>query len=217
MDEVKDRVSVLDHLARRLASPSEPARASDWYACVRRARPFHEAKVIPQELQIPRWFPFILGVIALGGAGLGYWDDSEVLPFRLANAAYTAALFTYIVVSALDAHEHFRLEKFVTGRYFGWIVVPIGESILHAAIIGTVIAFTSLARPFAVPFTATDWFLLLAPFLFLAFGWWDELVYHRRRALHREDMLHTVSHLAAGTMIGSLILARMLDWNRITG
>jgi len=119
-----------------------------------------------------------------------------------------------VIVSALDIWEHFRLEKHVTGHYLTATVVPIGESLVHGAIGLTLIAFIGLAAPFGDPFRLRDWFVLSAPLLFLALGWCDEIVYHRRRALHREDILHTVSHLAAGTMIASLFASRVIDWNR---
>ena len=40
-------------------------------------------------------------------------------------------------------------------------------------------------------------------------GWRDELVYHRQRTDHREDMFHTVGHLAAGVMLTSFMRLRM--------
>jgi hypothetical protein len=57
---------------------------------------------------------------------------------------------------------------------------------------------------------ARDWFTISAPGIFLALGWRDELKFHRRRSAHREDLMHTVAHLAAGVMLASLYLWRFL-------
>jgi hypothetical protein len=49
---------------------------------------------------------------------------------------------------------------------------------------------------------------LFGPLAFLVLGWRDEIVYHRLRTAHREDIMHTTAHLAAGLMLASLYAMR---------
>jgi hypothetical protein len=56
-----------------------------------------------------------------------------------------------------------------------------------------------------------DWLCLVAPGIFLVLGWYDEVVYHRRRCEHREDIMHTISHLAGGVMLTALYAMRLLS------
>jgi hypothetical protein len=180
---------------------------------VRAARPFEEVRHLPPELRLPAWFPLTLGAIVVAGLLIGLAPPGP--PFaRIANAIFSAALYMYIAVSLLDAAEHFRLERHVTGRYLAWAVVPPGESLVHVAIMATLVAAVSLARPIQAPLALRDLLVLGTPVLFLILGWSDELIYHRRRALHREDILHTLSHLAAGLMIVALFVAKVLDWSQ---
>lgn len=171
---------------------------------------------MPPSLRVPRWLPVALTTL-LGGAGaLGaFVAPQEGLAGRLANGVLYAAVTVYGAIALLDGIEHFRLEKHVTGRYFSWVVIPFSESIVHVVVIATLIGFLLLARPIGAGIDVRDAIVLGAPLLFTAFGWCDELVFHRRRALHREDILHTLSHLTAGVLLASVFAARMLDWSGI--
>lgn len=46
--------------------------------------------------------------------------------------------------------------------------------------------------------------------VFLALGWCDEIVFHRRRTMHRENLIHTTQHLAEGIMWTTLDATRVL-------
>lgn len=192
--------------------PTDSRVADGWNTCIRFARPFREVRTLPAELRLPGWFVAVLTASMAAGLITGWMSGAASPLLRFANGAFHASLYGYIVVSFLDAWEHFRLEHHVTGRWIGWTVVPFGESLLHAAIVGTLVATLELARPITSAVALRDWFVLGAPLLFLALGWADELIYHRRRALHREDILHTISHLAAGSMLVSLFVAHVVDW-----
>ena len=194
---------------------SAETEAKSWYTCFRKARPFSEVLELPPELKWPKWFPAVLVVMTAAGIAVGFLTSHQGTFVTLSNALYYAALFVYVAVSLLDLWEHFRLEKYVTGKYINFVVVPIGESILHGAIVTVLILFTQLAHPLAENSFLLNLFLLLAPVIFLCLGWMDELFYHRRRALHKEDILHTVSHLAAGTMMAALVIAKMINWTAL--
>ncbi|MCA1662998.1 MAG: hypothetical protein LC659_01740, partial [Myxococcales bacterium] len=128
------------------------------------------------------------------------------------RAIFFASAFAYLVLSLLDFWEHFRLEKAATGRFWSMTVLPLGETLNHMATGLVVIAIFVLARPLPATLAARDWLVLLAPALFLALGWRDEIVYHRRRCAHREDIMHTVAHLAAGVMICTYLSSRLFPW-----
>lgn len=183
---------------------------SEWTTCIRHARPFDEVRQLPPELWIPRWFLSLIAAVALAGALFGYASTTGGFACRVAAGAFQASLHLYLAVTLLDLAEHFRLEKHVTGRWIGATVVPLGEHALHGAILVVLVAIVELARCVHQELEVRDWFVLGAPLVFLGLGWCDELVYHRRCALHREDILHTVSHLAAAAMLVSLLSARML-------
>jgi len=91
-------------------------------------------------------------------------------------------------------------------------VVPPGETLNHMGTGAVVILLFVLARPLPPSPAARDWLVVCAPALLLALGWRDELVYHRRRSAHREDMLHTVAHLASGVMICTFLSTRLFPW-----
>ena len=145
--------------------------------------------------------------LALGAAtGAG-------LPERLVRATFFASALGYLSVSVVDFAEHFRLEKEATGSWFSFVAIPVGESLNHAATTIVLVLLLALARPLRPPpLPVRDWLVLAAPLAFFALGWRDELVYHRRRAAHREDIMHTVAHLAGGVMIASLLAMRLVDW-----
>ena len=184
-------------------------RASEWYTCVRAARPFRELSEIPEPLKIPRWFVLLLAMLIAVGAVLGLSGDGS-FAVRVADAAFRASLYSYVAVSLLDLWEHYRLEHHVTGRWLSFVVIPFGESFVHGLIVSTLVTVVVLARPVQASLEWRDWLVLVGPIVFLALGWIDELKYHRRRALHREDMLHTVSHLAAGAMLVGLFASRVV-------
>lgn len=145
---------------------------------------------------------------AVGGATL-----STGLPaYRLLRAIFFASAFGYLVLSLLDFWEHFRLERAATGRWWSMTVLPPGETLNHTATGAVIIALFVLARPLPAAPAARDWFVLASPAIFLALGWRDEVVYHRRRCAHREDIMHTVAHLAAGVMMCSYLSTRLFAW-----
>jgi hypothetical protein len=143
----------------------------------------------------------LLGILAVGAP-----------PFRLLRGIFFAAAFAYLVLSLLDFGEHFRLERAATGRWWAMQVVPPGETVNHAATGLVVVALLLLARPLPSPLAPRDWLVLAAPALFLLLGWRDEVVYHRRRCAHREDIMHTTAHLAAGVMMSAFLALRLLPW-----
>lgn len=128
----------------------------------------------------------------------------------IARTVFFVSAFAYLGVSSVDFWEHFRLERQRTGRWLAMQAVPVGESINHA-LTGLVLAAALLwVGPVSPSLNPRDWLTLTAPILFLGLGWWDELHYHRKRCVHREDMMHTVSHLAGGAMMTGLYLMRLL-------
>ena len=147
-----------------------------------------------------------------GGAALGALGSSGVAAYRALRAIFFASAFAYLVLSLLDFWEHFRLEKAATGRWWSMTVLPLGETINHTATGAVVIAIFVLARPLPPTLAPRDWLVLLAPAIFLLLGWRDEVVYHRRRCAHREDIMHTVAHLAAGVMMCTYLSSRLFAW-----
>lgn len=119
-------------------------------------------------------------------------------------------LAAYGASALRDLAEHFRLEKAATGRLWSWTVVGPAESALHVAIGLVVIAAALLARPLPDAPALRDGFVLAAPFLFVGLGLADEIGFHRRRCDHREDMMHTVSHLLALAAFAALWVGRVL-------
>lgn len=164
---------------------------------------------LPAELRVPIWLGSAVGSAVGAGALLGLGRPGASRPERLTRAVFFGAAFGYLGAALVDFAEHFRLEKAATGRYLAAVVVPPGETLNHAATIATIVAALAWLRPPATPPTLRDLALFAAPGLFLALGWRDELVYHRRRARHREDIMHTVSHLAAGVMWTALYTLRL--------
>ena len=153
-----------------------------------------------------------IGVALVAGVALGALASTGPLPYRALRAIFFAAAFAYAVLSSLDFWEHFRLERAATGRWWSMTVLPPGETINHAATGAVIIALFVLARPLPRELAARDWFVLVSPALFLLLGWRDEIVYHRRRCAHREDIMHTVAHLAAGVMMCTYLSTRLFAW-----
>jgi hypothetical protein len=162
---------------------------------------------LPPGLRVPPFLWVALGSISCAGFffGLLYAEsfNRSTWPF----ACFCASIAAYIFVVALDMNEHIRLEKIVTGRWLGWKVVPLGESALHFGIVGCLVTALSISfYPTGLDSAA----VLIATIGFFGFGWCDELLYHRRRALHREDILHTVSHLTGGAVFATLFLSKFI-------
>lgn len=173
-------------------------------------QPFRTRGPLPDELRVPPVITIGVLVAIAGGVALGF-----ALAGRepvLVRAGFFGSAFAYLVVSLFDFWEHFRLEKVATGRWWAISVLPLGESLNHAATGIVVIAFLLLARPLPAVLAPRDWICLASPPLFLALGWHDELAYHRRRSAHREDLMHTVAHLAAGAMLCTFALMRFRSW-----
>lgn len=165
----------------------------------------------PDELRIPRSLIGWVLVAILAGAALGIWLGDGAARAAVRSSFYAAG-FVYLVVSIFDFKEHFRLEMLATGRRLSWVVVPWGETINHVLTGLVLLGLFVLARPIHPPLAARDWYSVLAPGLFFVLGWRDELVYHRRRAAHREDIMHTTAHLAAAAMLASFVAMRMVPW-----
>lgn len=172
-------------------------------------RPFSEVSVLPRHLVIPRWLTAAISLPMIAGGAAGLASDGS-WPERIVTAIFYASAFGYLGVSLLDFYEHFRLEKEVTGKWIAFAALPIGETINHALTTATIVAALVLVRPLGTTLEARDWFVIVAPAIFLGLGWRDELVYHRRRSAHREDIMHTVAHLAAGVMLSSLYVMRLV-------
>ena len=178
-----------------------------WTTCERHAQSFKAVRTLSPELRIPPSLWLALGSIAATGFVIGALYASSLNRSTWAFACFCASIASYIFVVALDLKEHLRLEKFVTGRFMAWTVIPLGESALHVGIVGCLLValFIALGQPgpSSVP-------LLIATIGFFGLGWLDELLYHRRRALHREDILHTVSHLTGGAVFATLFLSNFI-------
>lgn len=127
---------------------------------------------------------------------------------RLPRALFYASAFAYLTTSIVDFWEHFRLEKLLTGKYLSATAVPVGETVNHTLTAAVLIYIFIAARPLPAVLELRDWLVVAAPTVFLALGWRDEIVYHRRRATHREDIMHTIAHLAAGAMLATFYLLR---------
>lgn len=177
----------------------------------------------PREVQIPWWLGLSISAFTAGGTLFGWLQRKKSFigagerpspPQRATQAVFVGSGLGYLLTSLVDFWEHFRLEKEKTGRYWGFQAVPVGETINHWLTISTLLGLFASARPLPKEKMARrDWFVLLAPAIFMALGWRDELVYHRRRSVHREDMMHTVAHLAVTAMLASFYSLRVLPWN----
>jgi hypothetical protein len=194
-------------LTAGIRAPTEP-----------RAPLFRDARVLPTELRIPRWFGALTCGVVCGGALLGgALERDHSAPEGIVHATFLGSALGYLTVSLADFYEHLRMEKVATGRWVGAQVVPVGETLNHLLTIGVLGSMLLLARPLAAPLDKRDVWVLCAPAVFLALGWRDEIVYHRRRSPHREDILHTVAHLAAGVMLASFFAWKLVDWARLRG
>jgi hypothetical protein len=208
--------------AHVLAGAPSAVRRVQWGLGVR-AISWREANGDPRLLkrrgvQIAPQLAAVIGGITAAGALLGFLMPPTARKRRTGErtirAAFFSSAFGYLAVSLLDFWEHMRLEKEMTGRYFATQAVPLGETVNHGATIATLLGILILARPLPERLAPRDHFVLAAPILFLVLGWRDELVYHRKRSTHREDMMHTVAHLGAGVMLGAHYGNRLTAWHR---
>ncbi len=165
---------------------------------------------MPDSMRIRPWvYASILGAAAAGPVG-AWLTRRAPAPTRFLRGTLLGSTLAYLTAVALDLAEHFRLEKEATGSYFRCSAVPFSESVVHASIVATNLSALVLARPVRRIRGPIDLWLLVAPGVFLALGWTDELVYHRRRAPHREDIIHATEHLAEGVMWTALYASRMV-------
>jgi hypothetical protein len=174
------------------------------------ATPFGQRGPLPPELRSPALVTAAVMASILAGVGVGLWR-SDPAPM-LVRVTFFAAAFGYLAVSIFDFAEHFRIERLATGRAFSSVVVPLGETINHLATTIVLVVLLWLARPPPPSLAPRDYVALAAPLAFWILGWRDELVYHRRRATHREDIMHTTAHLAAGVMLAAFVALRMIRW-----
>ena len=173
--------------------------------------PFRERPPLTAALRPPAIVVIVVVAAIVLGLTLGATTAHGAGP-RLVRAFFLASAFSYLTVSLFDFWEHFRLERAATGRALATKVVPLGETLNHWATGLMLILFIALARPPVSPLAPRDWIVIIAPIAFWVLGWRDELVYHRRRASHREDIMHTVAHLAAAVMMSTLVAMRMVRW-----
>ncbi len=172
-------------------------------------RPFKDHLEPPADVAIPTWLVVVVIASVVAGVLGGALSDGPITQ-RLARAAFFGSAIAYASTAVVDFWEHTRIEIAVSGSLFPYNAIPIGEAINHVLNTSLVIAMIVLVGPIELPLDARDVFVLIAPLVFLAFGWHDELIYHRRRCRHREDMMHTVAHQACGMMLTSLYLMRLI-------
>lgn len=172
-------------------------------------RPFDELRELPAGLRIPPWLAALVVAAACAGVAQSFLTEEGAV-VRVFHSSFLGAAYAYLAVSLVDFVEHFRIEKRVTGRYTTFRAIPLGESLNHAATITVILAMMVIARPFPEAPGVRDWLWPAAPALYLVLGWRDELVYHRRRSRHREDIMHTVAHIAAGVMMGGFIALQLV-------
>lgn len=175
-------------------------------------RPFSELRVLPDEWRVPLWLSALLILVIAAGLALGWATASGRAAFGLVRSIFFASAFAYATISLVDLAEHARLEKLLTGRLLAWQAIPAGESVNHVLTFATLLAILLFARPLPPTLQTRDLLILAAPALFLALAWRDELVYHRRRTEQRENILHTVAHLAAGVMLTTFYVMRLRAW-----
>ena len=174
--------------------------------------PYAERRTLPPELRLGRGWGAVIGAATVGGVVLGALSRRrKPRGHRIARSVFFGSAFGYLTTSLLDFWEHQRMEKAVTGHYGRWTVVPPGETANHLLQIANVATMLGWAQPRRRPRRLRDLWTLVAPGVFLALGWRDEAVYHRRRATHREDIMHTTAHLASGVMLAALYTMRALD------
>jgi hypothetical protein len=173
-------------------------------------RPFAELRTLPPELRVRRWLGALVAAAIAAGVALALVATRGPALLVAARALFFASAFAYLTVSIVDFSEHGRLERALGGQFFSTRAIPLGETINHVLTAISLAIFLALLRPTPLEPTARDWIAAGALVAFWALGWRDELVYHRRRAAHREDIMHTVAHLAAGVMLASFVLSKLV-------
>jgi hypothetical protein len=168
---------------------------------------------LPEELRIPRWLTAVLVSAMAAGVAFGVATTTAPPALKMIRAIFFAAAMAYLTISIVDFWEHWRLEREAGGGLVTWRAMRFGETVNHAFTTVAVVGFLVLARPPPPVLEWRDWVALSLPAAFLLLGWRDELIYHRRRCAHREDIMHTVAHLAAGLMICSFALSKMVGWS----
>ncbi len=166
----------------------------------------------PDDLRIPWWVSALCAVAVAAGIVQGLTERAHTPAEHFLRCVYPACAYLYLTLSAVDFVEHFRLEKAATGRFTSMTAIPFGETLNHAATLSTILAAILLARPLPAVLEARDLVVLGAPVAFLVLGLRDEIVYHRKRAKHREDIMHTTAHLTAGIMWTTMYALRMTSW-----
>jgi hypothetical protein len=174
--------------------------------------PFAARAPLPPSLRPSALVVVAVSVALVGGVALALASTAGAAPYRALRAIFLASAFANAVLSTLDFWEHFRLERAATGRWWSMTVLPPGETLNHAATGAVIVALFVLARPLPPALAPRDWFVVMTPAIFLALAWRDEIVYHRRRCAHREDIMHTVAHLAAGVMMCTYLSSRLFRW-----
>jgi hypothetical protein len=160
-------------------------------------------------MRLPRWLKVMLAGAGALGPVAGLLGRRAPASTRALRALLWSSGMLYLLTAGLDLAEHFRLEKEATGHWLRWTAIPPAESAVHAAIVATNVSALALARPLRRNPGPVDVWLLSAPVVFLALGWTDELAFHRRRAPHREDVIHATEHLAEGVMWTALYALRL--------
>lgn len=173
---------------------------------------FRDVKALPAHLAVPWPVWIVLFVVGGGGLAVGWLTSSDGVAHALLSSTFYCAGGLYLAISVVDFREHFRLERELTGRSLAAQAVPIGETINHAGSILIVGLTLVLPRTVTAALEPRDVVALLLPLAFLALGLRDEIVYHRRRAAHREDILHTTAHLCAGAMFAAWMPLRLIPW-----
>src|SRR5438477_8440472 len=108
-------------------------------------QPYRERGPLPDELRIPTLVALGVPLAIAGGVALGLLRDGREP--ALVRALFFGAAFAYLTVSLFAFWEHFRLEKAATGRWWGVTVIPLGESLNHAATSAVAIACLVLGPP----------------------------------------------------------------------
>lgn len=165
----------------------------------------------PPEVRLPPWLVAAVGASVALGVALGASGDAP-LGQRVSSAVFHGGAFGYLSVSVVDFVEHLALERAAGGGWLSSRVIPLGESLNHLATVAVIVATLTLGRPLSATLDARDVFVLLAPALVMALGWRDEVVYHRRRCAHREDIMHTIAHLGLATMLSGFYATRLVPW-----
>jgi hypothetical protein len=172
-------------------------------------KPFRQTRT-DRALRIPRWLALATGAALSVGPILAVSSRGASPRVRLLRGVLGSSAAAYVLTVVLDAAEHLRLEKAVTGHYLRWQAVPLGESLLHTGILADVaLAAASVRHPRRL-LRPRDRAMLLAPAAFLAVGWLDEIVYHRRRVGLREEVIHALEHISEGMMWTALYALRFV-------